>query len=175
MWRKEKEWAVIGASACLTLYGAWLYLQPGRKLPPLRSTTECRFVDTSELTHTENGEWFVVVCCQQRSVVEFDENPLCVANLTSTSKTLDSSWKAATSTEICFRAIDSIRCHVVTSDQFTLDALCSTFIFVHPKIAFGNRHVLIDIAKGMVSVSDGSDATRACRIRYIIHKLVGRF
>lgn len=158
---KEVEWAIIALSGCVTLYGAWLYFQPSRKKPPLRSTFRCQFICLDDLEDADNDEKFIVVCPKKDTVKKYDSNPLCLAVIAQESKSFEENWKSGTCTASCFLALeDYLRCSVVTSDQFSIDGICSAFVFTTPKIAFANKELLIDIA----SASDNC-ITRPERIK----------
>ena len=134
-----REWFVIAGAACVSLYGAWLYFQPGRKLPPLRSTFSCRFVHHEDISNL--GEDFVILRSAQNS--SGVESPLCVASI---SPLIEQSAHL-TATQLSFDALfKGLKCAVVTSDLFDLDRLCAVFIFVFPKIAFLYPDLLLAIA-----------------------------
>lgn len=138
--KRSREWILISVGACISAYGAWLYLQPGRKLPPLRSTFVCEFVDPEVVLGDNNFSEYTAISTTPEFGHSTAKDPLC--------SNIVNYYGESTCAKQCFSLIDtSHKSSIVSSNLFTIDGLCGILIFVHPKIAYANKPLVLDIAE----------------------------
>ena len=144
----RRRWLLIAAAGCVTLYGAWLYYQPGRKLPPLRKARDVQYFTFNLVDLAKLDANFLVVGCGSDTIEKMKNFKNCLACLTH-AKGNQIETKADLSTEMCFNFIESSECVFdgVTTDQIDVNSICSCYVFIHPTTALANKNLLIEIAR----------------------------
>jgi hypothetical protein len=168
---EKNSLALIAFAALATGYGAWLYYQPKRSLPPLRQAAQ--YLSFGKCKLLSDKEHFLLIDCSA-SIVDYpDQDKRCLAALThSAGNTVPTNCRADLSAEIAFLALENLKFPsplYVTNDHLDVDAICAMLVFVYPKIAIAHRELVIEIARAGDFIKSTNE--KAAKIWYGWEKL----